>query len=59
MTLNGAAALDMSRETGSLEVGKRADLIITEPMESLARMPYYPARDQVEAVIAAGQLFEK
>lgn len=59
MTLNGAAALDISLETGSLEVGKRADLIITEPMESLARMPYYPARDQVEAVVAGGQLFEK
>lgn len=58
-TLNGAAALDLAAECGSIEVGKRADLVITEPMDSLARLPYYFARDQVEAVIAGGELYRK
>ncbi|MEM7037712.1 MAG: imidazolonepropionase, partial [Bacteroidota bacterium] len=58
-TLNGAAALDLSAECGSIEVGKRADLLITEPMESLARLPYYFARDQVETTIVGGEVFSK
>lgn len=58
-TLNGAAALDLAKEVGSLEVGKRADVLITEPMENLAQLPYYFARDQVEMVIARGELIEK
>lgn len=59
VTLNGAAALELASECGSIEVGKRADMVITEPMESLARLPYYFARDQVEAVICGGELYEK
>lgn len=54
ITLNGAAALGMSEEIGSIEPGKRADLIITTPMDSLAAMPYYYCRDQVETVIVDG-----
>lgn len=59
MTLNGAAALGVADQVGSVEVGKYADLIITEPMESLARLPYYFARDQVEMLVMNGQLIEK
>lgn len=59
MTLNGAAALGVSEKCGSVEVGKYADLLITEPMENLARMPYFFARDQVEMLVMAGELIEK
>jgi imidazolonepropionase len=59
MTLNGAAALGVSDQVGSIEIGKFADLLITEPMESLARLPYYFARDQVEMVVMNGLLIEK
>jgi imidazolonepropionase len=55
ITLNGAAALGMSHEIGSIEVGKRADLVVTAPMESLAGLPYYYCRDQVEIVIIDGK----
>ncbi len=58
-TLNGAAALGISQQVGSIEVGKRADLLITEPMESLDRLPYYHTRDQIKTVIVAGQVLEK
>lgn len=59
MTLNGAAALGLSEEVGSIEPGKRADLLITEPMESLARIPYYHCKDQIDFVISGGYLLEK
>ncbi len=55
MTLNGAAALGLSHEIGSIEPGKRADLLITAPLESLAEIPYYFCRDQVEIVIIDGK----
>jgi imidazolonepropionase len=55
ITLNGAAALGVSHEVGSIEPGKRADLVITEPMDSLAALPYYYCRDQVEVVIINGE----
>lgn len=58
-TLNGAAALGMSKEVGSIEVGKRADLLITDPMESLGRLPYYHTRDQIKTVIAGGSILDK
>ena len=55
ITLNGAAALGMSHEIGSIEPGKRADFVITAPMESLSALPYYYCRDQVETVIIDGK----
>ncbi len=58
-TLNGAAALGLSDQVGSIEVGKRADLLITEPMDSLARLPYYHTRDQIKTVIVGGQVLQK
>lgn len=40
MTLNSAYAMDLSEEVGSITIGKRANLIITHPMQSLAIIPY-------------------
>lgn len=54
-TLNGAAALGMSHEIGSIEPGKRADIVVTGPLDSLAAIPYYYCRDQVEMVIIDGK----
>jgi imidazolonepropionase len=55
ITLNGAAALGLSASIGSIEVGKCADFVITEPMESLAALPYHYCRDQVSMVIVNGE----
>ena len=59
LTLNGAAALDVAVKVGSIEVGKFADLLLTEPMAGLARMPYYYSRDQIATVIMGGDVLEK
>lgn len=39
-TINGAYAMGLSDVTGSIAVGRRADLRITEPIPSLAFLPY-------------------
>lgn len=57
MTLNGAAALDMAHEVGSIEIGKRADLLISHPMDTLAQFPYYPAKNQIAHTIAGGEIW--
>ena len=40
VTLNSAYAMGISDEVGSITVGKRANLIVTRPMQSLTMIPY-------------------
>ena len=40
VTLNGAYAMGISSECGSITRGKRADLILTEPGWTLTKLPY-------------------
>lgn len=40
VTINGAYAMGLSHELGSITVGKRANLILTKPIPSLAFIPY-------------------
>jgi len=57
-TINGAYALELSHEIGSITKGKRANVFITKPMSSLAIMPYYFGVDQVSKVIINGEVFD-
>lgn len=53
-TLNAAWVLRMSRETGSLEVGKRADVLVLDaPIE---HVPYRLGHNPVAAVMVGGEL---
>ncbi len=54
-TLNGAWALRMSDTVGSLEVGKQADLLITKPLASLARIPYSFSSNLIDRVVIRGK----
>jgi imidazolonepropionase len=56
-TINGAYALELSNTHGSITIGKKANLIITKPMSSLAFMPYHFGNDCVDRVIINGKLF--
>jgi imidazolonepropionase len=49
-TLNGAAALELSRELGSIAPGKKANLILTRPVPSLAYLPYSFGENWIERV---------
>ena len=50
-TLNGAYAMDLEGELGSITIGKRAHLILTKPISSLAMLPYSFGSNLVEKVI--------
>ncbi|SJZ93356.1 imidazolonepropionase [Sediminibacterium ginsengisoli] len=39
-TINGAYAMELENEAGSITVGKKANLIFTKPVPSLAYLPY-------------------
>lgn len=55
-TLNGAAALEWSDEMGSIAVGKRANVFITKPIDSVARLPYSFGSNLIETVIVNGKV---
>lgn len=54
-TLNGAAALELSHELGSIEKGKRANLIITKPLNSTAFLPYNFGHNHISRVLLNGK----
>ncbi|HYV91786.1 MAG TPA: imidazolonepropionase [Chitinophagales bacterium] len=49
-TLNGAAAIELQNELGSITVGKKANLILTKPINSVANIPYNFGDDLIEKV---------
>ncbi len=55
LTLNGAAALGIAHETGSLEPGKRADFLFLEA-PSISFLPYRSGVNLVAAVFKDGEL---
>lgn len=55
LTLNGAAALGRADEIGSIEVGKRADLIILE-FPDYKMLPYYVGMNCVNTTIHNGKI---
>ncbi len=57
-TLNGAAAIELSNELGSIEKGKRANLIITKPLSSPSFLPYNFAHNHIEHVLINGKKYE-
>lgn len=56
-TLNGAAAMELSKELGSIAIGKRANIFITKPMPSLAFLPYSFGQTQAETIILNGEIY--
>ena len=54
-TLNGAAAIELSDATGSIEKGKRADLIITKPLKSQSFLPYNFGHNHIGKVLIEGK----
>jgi imidazolonepropionase len=57
VTVNGAAAMELQGETGSIAVGKRANLILTRPMPSVAFIPYDYGNNPVETLIIDGKTY--
>lgn len=50
-TINGAAAMELEQQLGTIAAGKKASLIITKPVSSVAYLPYSFGENWVERVI--------
>jgi imidazolonepropionase len=55
-TINGAAAIELLSEMGSIAVGNRASFFITEPVPSFAYLPYSFGANHVDKVYIDGML---
>ena len=55
-TINGAYAMGLSETHGSITRGKRANLIITQPITSYYQLPYAFGTNLIETVIIEGKL---
>lgn len=55
-TLNSAYALDILHSHGSITVGKKASVLITEPLPSLAYIPYRFGNNLIDTVIIDGKI---
>ncbi len=53
-TINGAFAMGLEKEVGSITVGKRANLIITKPIPSIAYIPYAFGSNLIDRVLVNG-----
>ena len=56
-TLNGAAAMELASNYGSICKGKKANLFITKPISSLACLPYFFGSNLVQTIILNGKVY--
>jgi imidazolonepropionase len=55
-TINGAYAMGLSKTHGSITIGKKANLIITKPLNSLYELPYAFGSNLIEQVMLNGKI---
>jgi imidazolonepropionase len=55
-TINGAFAMELQNEVGSITVGKKANLIFTKPVSSLAYLPYAFGSNLIDKVMLRGRI---
>lgn len=55
-TINGARAMELEKDYGSISVGKYASLIITRPIPSLAYLPYAFGSNLIDKVLIKGKI---
>lgn len=54
-TINGACAMELQQTHGSIAVGKKANLILTQPVPSLAYLPYAFGANNIRQVFINGR----
>lgn len=54
-TINGSFAMGVQNETGSICIGKKANLIFTKPIPSLAYLPYSFGSNLIDKVMINGE----
>ncbi len=58
-TINGAYAMEMNADFGSIERGKMASFFITKNIPSVAYIPYAFGSDHIETIVLKGEVFDK
>ena len=53
-TINGAYAMELENELGSISIGKKANLIFTRPVPSIAYLPYSFGANLIDKVMING-----
>ena len=56
-TINGAYAMGLSKECGSITIGKKANLIITKEVPSYNYLPYAFGDNHIDKVLINGEVF--
>ena len=56
MTINTAYAMGLEKTHGTITIGKKANVMITKPISSLARIPYSFGENSIEQVILGGKV---
>ena len=54
-TINGAYAMELEKEVGSITVGKKANLIFTKPIPSITYLPYSFGTNLIDTVMINGE----
>ncbi len=54
-TINAAFAMELQNEVGSITIGKKANLIFTKPIPSLAYLPYSFGNNLIDKVMIKGE----
>ena len=57
-TINGAFAMNISEDYGSICVGKKASLIVTKDLTSYRQIPYYFGNNPIYKVMINGELID-
>lgn len=57
-TINGAFAMGLQNEVGSITAGKKANLIFTKPISSLAYLPYSFGANLIDKVMINGEIID-
>lgn len=58
-TINSAYAMGLSNEVGSITRGKRANIIITQPISSVNYIPYAFGSNLIDSILINGKIFTK
>ncbi len=57
-TINGAFAMEVEDEVGSIMIGKKANLIFTKPIPSIAYLPYAFGNNLIDKVMIEGRIIK-
>ncbi len=56
-TINGAFAMEVAGEVGSITIGKKANFILTKPIKSIYYLPYSFGENCIDSVWIEGEMF--